>query len=300
MSFAAITVFEIANLSVEEPVYRVDLLSETGGLVRSSSGLAVDTEAFDERALDTLIICAATQVQPSSPAVLAFVRRAAQTARRVAAPCTGAFVLAEAGMLDGRRASTHWLFARRLQRRFPLIKVEADRIFIVDGNLWTSAGMTAAVDLALALVEKDLGPEIARTIAKSLVVYHRRTGGQSQFSALSKLEPSSDRIQKALEFARRHLGSALSVEVLAEAASLSVRQFSRAFHAETGQTPAKAVESLRVEQARLLIEQGRLSMDRIAVETGFVDPERMRRAFLRCLGQPPQAIRRQSRAALEH
>lgn len=300
MSLAAVTVFEIANLEVKEPAYGICLLSEEGGLVRSSAGFAVETESLREQVLDTVIIGAATQVQPSSPALLDFVRRSVETARRVAAPCTGAFVLAEAGVLDGRRASTHWFFARELQKRFPKVKVEEDRIFIVDGNVWTSAGMTAAVDLALAMVEKDLGPAIARSVAKSLVVYHRRAGGQSQFSALSKLEPKSDRIQKALDFAKRNLRNSLSVEALAEAASLSVRQFSRAFRAETGHSPAKAVENLRVEAARLLIEQGRLSMDMIADETGFADRERMRRAFLRALGQPPQMVRRNSRASLDH
>jgi transcriptional regulator GlxA family with amidase domain len=155
--------------------------------------------------------------------------------------------------------------------------------------------MTAVIDLALAMIEKDLGTEVSREVAKSLVVYHRRAGGQSQFSALSKLRPKSDRIQKALDYAKTNLQSRLSVEELAEAASLSVRQFSRAFRAETGQSPAKAVESLRLEAARLLIEKGRSSMDRIAIETGFQDRERMRKAFLRAFGQPPQMLRRSSR-----
>ncbi len=155
--------------------------------------------------------------------------------------------------------------------------------------------MTAGIDLALALVEKDLGPEVARSVARKLVMYHRRAGGQSQFSALLELEPKSDRIQKAVDFAKQNLRTALSVEDLAEAANLSPRQFSRAFRAETGQSPAKAVENLRVETARILMEQGRLSMDMIANETGFADRERMRRAFLRAFGQPPQTVRRISR-----
>lgn len=173
--------------------------------------------------------------------------------------------------------------------------LQEDRIFIVDGNVWTSAGMTAVIDLALAMIEKDHGPEVAQGVAKSLVVYHRRAGGQSQFSALSKLRPKSDRIQQALDYAKKNLQSRLSVDELAGAANLSARQFSRAFSAETGQSPAKAVESLRLEAARLLIEKGRLSMDRIAIETGFLDRERMRRAFLRAFGQPPQMLRRSSR-----
>ena len=238
-----------------------------------------------------------TAVEPATPGLIDFVRRAMDTSRRVAAPCTGAFVLAQAGVLDGRRATTHWMFARDLAARFPEIKVEEDRIFIVDGPVWTSAGMTASIDLALALVERDHGMETARSVARKLVVYHRRAGGQSQFSALLELAPKSDRIQKAIDYANANLRNDLSVEELADVARLSPRQFSRAFRAETGQSPAKAIENLRVEAARLMMEQGRHSMDVIADETGFADRERMRRAFLRTLGQPPQAIRRNFRAA---
>jgi transcriptional regulator GlxA family with amidase domain len=225
------------------------------------------------------------------------VRSALQVSRRVAAPCTGAFILAEAGLLEGRRATTHWYFARDLQARFPQVKVEEDRIFIIDGPVWTSAGMSAGLDLALAMVEKDLGVEITRSVAKKMVVYHRRAGGQSQFSALLELAPKSDRIQSALAYARGNLSAPLSVEQLAEVAHLSPRQFSRAFRTETGQSPAKAVENLRVEAARLLMEQGRLPMAVVARESGFADRERMRRAFLRAFGQPPQVIRRNARLA---
>jgi transcriptional regulator GlxA family with amidase domain len=229
--------------------------------------------------------------------MLDFVRKSLAAARRIAAPCTGAFTLAEAGALDGRRATTHWLYARELQARFPAIKVDEDRIFIIDGPVWTSAGMSAGLDLALAMVEQDLGLDIARSVAKTMVVYHRRAGGQSQFSALLELAPKSDRIQGALAYARSNLQSPLSVEQLADAAHLSPRQFSRAFRAETGQSPAKAVENLRVEAARLLMEEGRLSIDSVARETGFAGRERMRRAFLRAFGQPPQVIRRNAHVA---
>jgi transcriptional regulator GlxA family with amidase domain len=297
MSFAAITVFEMANQVLEDAAYDVTLLSETGGLVRSSAGFCVETQPFSQARFDTVIIGASNAVEPTSTGLLDFVRRALVTSRRVAAPCTGAFVLAEAGLLDGRKATTHWLFARDLQARFPGVQVEEDRIFVIDGPVWTSAGMTAGIDLALAMVEKDHGPELARSVARKLVVYHRRAGGQSQFSALLELAPKSDRIQKALDHVARNLRSELSVDELAAAARLSPRQFSRAFKDETGQSPAKAVENLRVEAARLMMEQGRHSMDVIADEAGFGDRERMRRAFLRTLGQPPQAIRRTSRNA---
>jgi transcriptional regulator GlxA family with amidase domain len=175
--------------------------------------------------------------------------------------------------------------------------VEEDRIFIEDRNVWTSAGMTAALDLALALVESDLGAELARMVAKIMVVYHRRAGGQSQHSSLLELEPKSDRIQSVLTYAKRHLDAPLTVEQLAEVARLSPRQFSRAFTAETGQSPAKAVENLRVEAARLAIETGRHNVDEIAQMTGFGERERMRRAFLRTIGQPPQVLRRNARLA---
>jgi len=297
MGFAAITVFEVANTMLDDDAYSITMLSEEGGLVRSSAGFAVDTQRFDATEFDTVIIGAGMQVPSFSPGLLDFVRRSATTVRRLAAPCIGAFALAEAGILSGRRATTHWAFARELQSRFPAVCVEEDRIFIIDGTVWTSAGMTAGIDLALAMVEKDHGPEVARSVARKLVVHHRRSGGQSQFSSLLELEPKSDRIQKTLIYANGHLKNALSVEELADVAGLSPRQFSRAFRAETGQSPAKAVENIRVEAARLLMEQGRHSMDVIADETGFADRERMRRAFLRILGQPPQVIRRNSRAA---
>lgn len=295
MGFATVTAFEMANMVVGDEAYSVTLLSEEGGLVPSSAGFSVDTKAFGNRALDTVIIGAGTEIQEVSPGLARFVRRSLKTARRVAAPCTGAFVLASAGVLDGRRATTHWFYAKDLQRKFPAVKVDEDRIFIVDGPIWTSAGMTASIDLALAMIEKDHGPEVARSVARKLVMYHRRSGGQSQFSTLLELEPKSDRIQRSLEHARSHLKNILSVDELAGAASLSPRQFSRAFRSETGQSPAKAVERMRVEAARLMMEDGRHSMDIIAEETGFTDRERMRRAFLRVLGQPPQTVRRNAK-----
>ena len=182
--------------------------------------------------------------------------------------------------------------ARDLQARFPKVKVEEDRIFIADGPVWTSAGMTAGIDLALAMIEQDLGADVARGVARQLVVYHRRAGGQSQFSALLELEPKSDRIQSALAYAKRNLDKPLMVGQLADAARLSPRQFSRVFRAETGQSPAKAVENLRIEAARLMVEQSRHPIEIIAQQTGFADRDRMRRAFLRAFGQPPQVIRR--------
>jgi transcriptional regulator GlxA family with amidase domain len=296
MGLAALSTFEHANLVKGEPVYEVTLLSQGGGSVRSSAGFCVMTEKFGDDTFDTLIVGASTRLDEPTPAVVAFIRQSMNTARRIATSCTGAFALAEAGVLNGRRATTHWQFARELAARYPKLAVDADRIFVVDGPIWTSAGVTASIDLALAMVEKDLGAEIARAVARKMVVYHRRAGGQSQFSTLLELEPKSDRIQTVFDYAGRNLKRPLSVDELATAAALSPRQFSRVFRAETGQSPARAVERLRVEAARVLIEQGRHTLDAIAEQTGFGNRERMRRAFLRTIGQPPQTIRRNSKA----
>jgi transcriptional regulator GlxA family with amidase domain len=297
MALATQAVFEYSNRVAGKIVYEMRVLSENGGLVHSSLGVALETERFSARAFDTLIVIGTEEVSPNAtPGLLNFIRRGSKLSRRVTSICTGAFILAQAGLLDGRRATTHWYHARELQRRFPKVKMEEDRIFIIDGPIWTSAGATAGLDLALALVEKDLGEEAARSVAKKLVMHHRRAGGQSQHSELLALSPKSDRIQNAIAFAEKNLGSSLSVEKLAEVANLSPRQFSRAFQTETGQSPAKAVEKLRVEAARLMIESSHHPIEVVARETGFVDRRRMREAFLRTLGQPPQIIRRNARA----
>jgi transcriptional regulator GlxA family with amidase domain len=290
INFAAASVFETANIEMGEPVYDIRFLSETGGTVRASIGMSVVTEPFADSDFDTLIVGRGTP-QPS-PGLIEFVRQAPKRCRRVAGICLGAFILAEAGLLNGRRATTHWNRARELQAQFPRVKVDADRIFIADRSVWTSAGMTAGIDLALAMVEEDLGADVARAVARQLVVYHRRAGGQSQFSSLLDLEPKSDRVQNSLDYAKRNLHKNLTVVQLAEAAHLSPRQFSRAFRAETGQSPAKAIEILRIEAARLMIEQSRHPIEAIARQTGFGDRDRMRRAFQRAFGQPPQAMRR--------
>jgi len=295
LSLAALSVLEFANRGADAPVYALELLSEGGRPVKSATGVVVETAALGRSGYDTLIVAAGGDVVPTSPRLVEILREAPSRHRRVVATCTGAFALAEAGLLDGRRATTHWFYARELAARFPKVKVEEDRIFVADGQIWTSAGASAVLDLTLALVEQDLGAEVARTVAKKLVVYHRRAGGQSQFSELLDLEPKSDRIQRALTYARRNLQTPLSVPQLAKAANLSPRQFSRAFQAETGQSPAKAVERLRVEAARLMMEQSRHPIEVVARQTGFADRDRMRRAFLRTFGQPPQAIRRGAR-----
>ncbi|WNG22778.1 GlxA family transcriptional regulator [Cystobacter fuscus] len=279
--------------------YRLRMLSEHGGLVSSSSGVTVLTEKWGAPAFDTLVVVGGlgTREAMQSPPLLDFVRAAAAASRRVASICSGACILAAAGLLDGREATTHWRVAPELQRRHPRVRVDAERIFIQDGPIWTSAGVTAGIDLSLALVEEDLGLEVSRARARDLVVYHRRPGGQSQFSTLLELEPASDRIRQVLTFAREHLHEPLSVERLAQVACLSTRQFAREFHAQTGQTPAKAIERLRAEAARTRLEASSESIEQVADAVGFGDAERMRRAFVRVFGQPPQALRRLARGA---
>jgi transcriptional regulator GlxA family with amidase domain len=299
MCFAAVSAFEIANFASREALYELTILSESGGPVASSLGPALDTQPLNEAEYDTVIVGGLLTPTSTPKPIIDFMIEAEKKCRRVASICTGAFVLAEAGLLDGRRATTHWFYTRDLQRRFPQIRIDEDRIFVVDGALWTSAGMTSGIDLALGMIEKDHGQELARLVAQNLVLYHRRAGGQLQHSNLLALEPKSDRIQKALTYAAGNLRSQLTVEELAQVANLSPRQFSRAFRAETGQSPARAIENLRLEAARLMLEQGRHPIDTVAVETGFSGRERLRRAFLRTDGRPPQAIRRAARAAAE-
>lgn len=295
MCLAPVSAFEMANVIAKERLYDIRLLSDEGGPVRSSFGVPVETRPMQRQRCDTLIVGGLIHPVPSSETFVRRVRAAIDTSRRVASVCTGAFVLGEAGLLDGRRVTTHWFHARDLQQRYPLAHVEEDRIYIIDGPVWTSAGMSAGIDLGLGMIEKDFGADMARAVAQKLVVHQRRAGGQSQHSALLELDAKSDRIQGALVYARNHLREPLTVEALAEAAHLSPRQFSRAFRAETGQSPAKAVEHLRVEAARVMVEQTRHTLEEVANETGFADSERMRRAFLRSFGQPPQVLRRNAR-----
>lgn len=278
-----------------ETYYEQHVVSISGGLVVNSFGMGAHTQRADEVPLDTLLIGAPLDTRKPSEDVVEFLQRSHRETRRIASICVGAFILGEAGLLDGRRSTTHWLYGKELQTRFPKTHVEIDRIFVGDGHIWTSAGMTAGVDLALALIERDLGPEKTREAARAMVVHQRRAGGQSQHSALLDIDAKSDRVQDALEYARRNLSKRLSVEKLAAAACLSPRQFSRVFRLETGISPAKAVENLRLEAARLMLEQGRLPVETIARSNGFRDRERMRRSFLRAYGQTPQSIRNASR-----
>ncbi|MFT8814067.1 GlxA family transcriptional regulator [Acetobacter fabarum] len=287
--------FEEANILIERGGYRLTVVSESGGTVVGSSGVPIDTQSSLDTAFDTVLFIGGDVGPFQNPNTIAVAKDLATRTVRVASVCTGAFLLAETGLLDGRRATTHWRLAPELQQRYPQIRVEADRIFISDHNVWTSAGISAGIDLALALIETDHGIAIARDVARELIVPYRRSGGQSQFSAMSQMEPESDRIRMALAFAREHLVEPLPIERLAEAARLSVRQFGRAFRSQTGETPARAVERLRVEAACVRLQSGSEPIEQIAKSVGFSDPERMRRAFVKLHGHPPQTIRREGR-----
>ena len=290
-----LSAFNQAATAAGHAPYDLQVISQAGGPVLSNAGLAIETKPFGRRTFDTVIFVGGAIGPMQTPENVAAARKLGNRTERVASVCTGAFLLAEATLLDDRRATTHWRYIAQLQSRFPRVRVEGDSIYIADGRIWTSAGIASGIDLALAMIEKDMGAEIARAVSKLLVVAYRRPGGQSQFSAMSQMEPESDRIRAALSFAREHLAEALPVERLAEAASLSPRQFGRAFRRETGETPAKAVERLRVEAARLRLRDGSEPIETIALAVGFTDPERMRRAFVKLHGHPPQSIRRESR-----
>jgi transcriptional regulator GlxA family with amidase domain len=292
INFGALSVFELANAKSGEPQYDLVVMSERGGAVRNSLGMEISTKPLDSGSFDTILMGSSLEPSFATPKLISYLHSASETTRRLASICVGAFTFGEAGLLRNRRATTHWAFSADLQRRFPDTKVETDRIFLADGQIWTSAGMTACIDLALEMVESDLGQDLARTVARSLVLFYRRTGGQSQHSALLDIAARSDRVQKALAYARQHLDEPLSNERLAAVACLSPRQFTRVFRGETGRSPAKVVEKLRLEKAKFLLEQGRLPVADVAKEAGFGDRERMRRAFLRGFGQSPLALRK--------
>ena len=292
-----ISTFEVGGRLARQR-YELRVLAIEPGSVASSSGVALTAEGLDRmKGLDTLIVSGGLGVEDVAydPRMLAALRKAASKCRRVASVCSGAYVLAAAGLLDGRAATTHWSRSADFARRFPKVKLQPDRIFARDGHIWTSAGITAGIDLSLALVGDDFGEAVARQAAQQLVVYHRRPGGQSQFSALLDMERSDGRFSPLLAWARERLTEPLTIDQLAGQAAMSPRNFTRAFAAETGLTPAKAVERLRLEAARAHVEEGREPIDMLAGKVGFRDPERMRRAFVRAFGQPPQALRRAAR-----
>ena len=278
--------------------HHVRTVSTAGAAVRSTSGVTLLPDGdLDSVAgpIDTLVVAGGdgTVGALGDQRLIAWLRDAAPRCRRVTSVCSGAFLLAEAGLLDGRRATTHWSVCHTLAELYPEVTVEADPIYVRDGDVWTSAGVTAGMDLALALVEEDHGRDVALAIARRFVLFLRRPGNQAQFSAqLAAQTAERDVLQETQAHVADHPGADLSVEALAARAGMSVRNFARSFRAEVGTTPARYVEHVRVEAARRLLEETDNGVDAVAAACGFGTAETMRRAFLRVVRVPPAEYRR--------
>lgn len=278
--------------------YRLTLASSEGGPVMTDAGVAMESRALralDSRSIDTVLVAGGDGVfaAMTDSDLPDWLSGHSKTVRRMGSTCMGAFLLAKAGLLDGRRATTHWRWAGELQAQFPAVRVHGDAIYIEDGNLWTSAGVSAGIDLSLAMVQRDLGHATALEVARRLVVPLKRAGGQSQFSTMLELQ-TVDRdgaFDRLHAWIRSHLDTDLNIERLAEVYGRSTRTFIRHYKAATGTTPAKAVERMRVEAARGLLEESDWNIARIARRCGFDNLETMRRSFLRCLGVPPAEYR---------
>jgi transcriptional regulator GlxA family with amidase domain len=290
-------VFAGAAHAAGRPAYAVSFLSTGGGERRTGSGLPIGTGdllRLRPRPDDTIVVAGGSDAGIEAAAadirLLGWLRRAARVARRVTSVCTGAFVLAAAGLLDGRRAATHWFYCQRLAGRFPQVAVDANAIFVTDGKIWTSAGVTTGIDMALAIVEEDLGRRVADTLAAHLVLYARRPGYQSQFSeALVAQTSGADPLGPAIAWARGNLRQ-VDVDGLARRAGMSLRTLHRRCLG-LGTTPAKLIAKVRVEQARALLTASRLPVKTLAAQCGFGNATRMKRAFTRELGVSPRAYR---------
>ena len=283
--------------------YSVEVVAQGAGPFVTNGGLKVTPDRSTRACrgpIDTLVVAGGQGVRAAvrDPSLVGWIARAAERSRRVTSVCTGAFLLAEAGLLDDRRVATHWASADRLAERYPGIEVDPESIFVRDGDVWTSAGVTAGMDLALALVEDDHGPEAALEVARWLVLYARRPGGQSQFSSALAAQTAERRpLREVQEWVRANPGGDCSVEALAKRAHMSPRNFSRAFSAEVGLTPAAWVEASRVDLAKGLLETTFASTEAVAAECGFGTVETLRRAFRRRLGVSPGQYRERFRAA---
>lgn len=292
-------VFGAANEASGRPVYDLRIVSPDGGVVVSNSGVALHSRRIGGQP-DTLLVAGGSRGLKTVTAradVRRWLAKAAPGAKRYGSVCTGAFVLAAAGLLDGRRVATHWASCDRLARNFPALEVDADSLYVVDGKVWTSAGVTTGIDMALALVEADLGAAIANLIARHFVLYARRPGYQSQFSPLLQAQTAAEApFVGLIDWMQAHLDRPLDVPALAQRAGLSERSFYRKFTEATGKTPAHFVESLRLEAARTLLAQG-LPLKAIAGKVGLSSPARLGQAFERRFGMPPSLFREMHRAA---
>jgi transcriptional regulator GlxA family with amidase domain len=291
---------ELGEIELPGPGYALSYVSKDGGLVPTDVGLMIDTgplSALQPSDVDTLLIPGGPGIWKlrQDATVMRWIERALPDARRIASVCLGAFALAWAGALEGKRAATHWRYCPRLQDSFPNVKVEPDAIFVRDGRVWSSAGVSAGIDLALAMIEEDFGHTIALDIARRLVVFLKRPGGQSQFSTVLAAQASDveGRFSALHAWIIENIASDLRVETLAAKAGMSPRTFARTYVSRTGMTPAHGVEALRVETARLLLESRQIdNVVEVAKRAGFGDDERMRRAFLKHLGVSPSEYRR--------
>ncbi|MFF1408431.1 GlxA family transcriptional regulator [Streptomyces sp. NPDC058289] len=277
--------------------YALRTVSPGGSPVRTSSGLRLvpdgDLESERPGAGTTLLVPGGRYTGDFAPEITDWLRTYGGSAERLVSVCTGGLLLAEAGLLDGRRATTHWYVCERMARAYPAVTVEPDPIYVRDGPVATSAGVTAGIDLALALVEEDHGRELALSVARHLVVFLRRPGNQAQFSAqLAAQTALREPLREVQHWITEHPGEDLSVEALAARAALSPRHFARAFRAETGVTPGRYVERVRVEHARRLLEEGGEGIAQVSRACGYANPEALRRAFVKTLGQPPAEYRR--------
>jgi transcriptional regulator GlxA family with amidase domain len=280
-----------AAKGLERPYCMVVAAEKTPVLTTSGLELAAAPLSNMDSVPDTLIVAGGRGVNAAceNAALVAWVKERSRQARRTASVCSGAFLLAQAGLLDGRRAVTHWQRCIEFAKRFPLVHLDPDPIFVQHDDIWTSAGVTAGIDLALALVEADLGRNMALAVARQLVVFLKRPGGQTQFSAALALQ-ESDHFDHLHVWIMDNLRKTLSLGVLAEQACMSPRSFSRHYRQKTGRTPARAVEDIRIETARRLLEEG-LTVARVSQRCGFGSEETMRRAFMRSLGTNPQTYR---------
>ena len=294
-------VFSTATQLSDKGGYSVEVVTARPGPLPTSSVALYPDRTIEQckGPIDTLVVAGGRGVHAAveDEQLVDWIRSAARRSRRVTSVCTGAFLLAKAGLLDGRRATTHWASCALLADRFPEIEVEADPIFVRDGNVTTSAGVTSGMDLALALVEEDLGREVALETARWLVVFVKRPGGQAQFSAQLGAQMADRRpLRELQEWLPDNLDEDLSVPALAKRASMSERHFARAFRDETGMTPAAYVEAARIERARIFLDSGDLPVETIARETGFGTVETMRRAFRRRVGVSPAGYRSRFRS----